>query len=69
MLGKEGNIGLLQTLPIKGKQSFLWGQSPEGLHFVHSLLPANRESGNINTYKIKAKPKPRETSSVDLTLD
>lgn len=69
MLGREGNIGLLQVLHVKGKHPFLGGQSPEELHFVHSLLLANRESGNINTHKIKTNTNPRETSSIGLALD
>lgn len=62
VLGKEGNIELLETVCIKGMQSFIWGQSPEDLDFVHSLLSAKTESGNMKIYKIKAKPNPRETS-------
>lgn len=62
VLGKEGNAGLQQTCCVKGKWPSLQGQSPEDLDFVHSLLPANMASGNINTYKIKAKPNPKKTS-------
>lgn len=48
--------------PGKGEAPTPRGQSPEELDFVLSLLPANRESGNINTYKIKSKTNPRETT-------